>query len=745
MRLMRHPSTIALVAGLVLLLGAVAILRGLLLPQDSGPVAVIWGVSILTLLIGVAAAVLDIQWLRREWEVLSEVGSKTHPVEHAMGLQGPRGDTLIVQRARFIERLRQDESRAPQDIRTHLRSEAVAESARVGSAPRFLGSALLLLAVLGTFAGMKAALPALISAINASAVLPNPGTGAGAPVLAIGPALGPVADAFGANFLALIGALAMSVVAYGAALERRQLLGALDRVSEQKLYMLVPEGAAASALERTVLEMTRSIQSVGAFGERVADLQTDIRTLQTALVDAIGNLQSSFTSSLQRQSINIQSQLTETVGRVAKSMHDVSVVLASTATSYEGLVKGLEERDLGVQKASAEMRDTGNKVSAQIARASDALVRSGDQVAAIGSTIAGIAETVSQHSQRSEEALAEAAGSVQQSSAQIAEQLVVHATTVRELPGVIDRAEQRQTDKMAALAAGHSELVGAWQSDQNGRLEALRVDQLAKLDLLIERQMALRGELVTINDSIQNGLSEGRRTFDARLQTEGEAVRTGFDQMRETIDATRTQVVQSFSEARESLDSRLEGHGEQLFAVVSDQAAKLASLVEVQLALREVLVHIEEAVQRGLPDGPHSWEALLQTATQPLQSGVNQLRGTMESIQAQSAEYYAHNRDLLPERLGAIQQALRQVQDVEQALVALTEQQVFSREAGIQGIGQVSQTTTGIHEELVNLRNLVVARLDGVAASRREPGMNGSASGEHRSFESINDHERQAT
>jgi ribosomal protein S13 len=751
MKSQHFPSgIIGILAGLGLLGGAVLLLGKILLPEGGGPVTAVWWFSIVILLIGIGTAVYDLWWLRREWKILYAMERQPRPLEYAENLDEQNRNTLIARRARFIESLRDEESRAPQDLRTHFRDEALVESARIGSTTRFLGSALLLLAVLGTFAGMKTALPRLIAAINDSTTLPATATGAGGQFLTIAPALAPVADAFGANFLALIGALVMGVIAFGATSERRQFLSVLDRVSEQQLYRLVPVGATASVLERAVQEMARSIQSVGIVGDRIQDLQLDIGKLQGALVDAIGGLQSSFTSSLQRQSINIQSQLMETVGKVAKSMHDVSVALENTANSHQGLVRGLEERDLGIQKASAEMRDTGSKVSAQVARASDALVRSGDQVAAISSTVAGIAETISQQTQRSEQALEVAVGAIQDSTTRIADELAAHTATVQALPGVIDAAEQRHGEKLDALAQHHGELLIASQVRQNEKLDALHADQLARLETLIERQVALRGELVTINQSIQAGLRGAREGLEAHLQAEGKAIRGSLDQVRTTIDSSREQAAESSSEGREFLRVLLTdwqlSQSTQLNDLRAEQVAKLESLIKHQSGTREVLHNVAELIQRGLPDEWQAWESRLQAGSHAIQSELDELRATVEAIPAQTVQHHATDWESLHTRLQELKQALQQLQELDRTLITLVGEQAFPRDDVLQSLGQVGQGTVGIQQELVNLRDLVIARLDTHRiVDDLEPQSNGSYHAERRTSDPMRAHDEPAT
>jgi hypothetical protein len=111
-------------------------------------------------------------------------------------------------------------------IPAELRGIAEVRTAAYGAFARYASSLLLLLAVLGTFAGVKTALPELITAIGSNT---NDTTG-------LVNALSAVASAFGGNALALVGAVAVGLMAQGLSLGRRNLLERLELVSAEYLY-----------------------------------------------------------------------------------------------------------------------------------------------------------------------------------------------------------------------------------------------------------------------------------------------------------------------------------------------------------------------------------------------------------------------------------------------------------------------------------------------------------------------------
>src|SRR5690606_20781011 len=148
--------------------------------------------------------------------------------------------------------------------------------------------------------------------------------------------------------------------------ERRRLLALLDRVSEHHLYPLLPVGSDAAVLHRAVQDMRLSVNAVELVGDGVRDLQSTIRSLEQTLVDAIGDLQSSFSASLQRQAVEIQNQLSASVTRVALGVMNVSEVLGETARAYEALLEGLAARDERIARAGDALERIAESLPARL-------------------------------------------------------------------------------------------------------------------------------------------------------------------------------------------------------------------------------------------------------------------------------------------------------------------------------------------------------------------------------------------
>jgi hypothetical protein len=121
--------------------------------------------------------------------------------------EGARVETLADDRVRRVLHARSTPGSAHVSS-DELRAVAEKRTAQYGSFARYSASLLLLLAVLGTFAGVKTALPGLIEALRTAGEAGN----------SMDPLVGPlqaIAGAFGGNALALVGAIAVGFAAQG--------------------------------------------------------------------------------------------------------------------------------------------------------------------------------------------------------------------------------------------------------------------------------------------------------------------------------------------------------------------------------------------------------------------------------------------------------------------------------------------------------------------------------------------------
>lgn len=349
-----------LIAGLVIGVVIAVTMKDGMLPQAGATQAlkVLWGIAIAVLVSGILIACRDILWIAREWSAVSRLAT-TRDTGQVVG-RWP--GSIIAGRIEAVDRAGATQQ-MPREFRQTHRARATIRSSGIGAITRFLASALLVLAVMGTFAGMKTALPPLIQAIRTAAgdlnLTSQPSgetSNSDSASQKIGVALAQVADAFGANLAALFGSLLLGGAAFGATLDKRALLAEMEHVSEELLYIRLPADADATELQKAVYEMRQSVSEVANVAGGIDQLSATIDDLRVALRDTLAELHTSFRDSVRQNTVELGTQLNTTVAGLAANLAGATKALEMTALSYEGLLKGLEERDLGVRDAAAELQ-----------------------------------------------------------------------------------------------------------------------------------------------------------------------------------------------------------------------------------------------------------------------------------------------------------------------------------------------------------------------------------------------------
>ena len=363
----RLPTAWVMLAfGLGAFAAAVVFMWSLLLPR-SGTTVVwgVWGLSIALFLIGTAFAVHDASWLRRQrsgFNVLKPGtinGSLPALKGLVASLREEADGTLLTERAQRVVELADRNNGAAEGLRASLRTRAVGQAASVGAVSRFIGSLLLLLAVIGTFAGMKTALPALSEAVRfpgAPAASPPTATGEAIDRANIRDALSGVADAFGANFLALIGAFSLAVMSFGATVDRRRLLVDLDRALDEDLLSVIESGTGAQAFELLLGNLREGIHEIATVGEGLGDLRGAIANFQSTLGHAIESLETSLTGQFQQRLLSVHSDMAKKVESVVVDVARISGAMAATSVAYEGLVQEIKQRDNELTTSAADIK-----------------------------------------------------------------------------------------------------------------------------------------------------------------------------------------------------------------------------------------------------------------------------------------------------------------------------------------------------------------------------------------------------
>jgi hypothetical protein len=378
-------------------------MHGVLLPRsDMLAVWAVWGLSIAVILVGFVFAARDVAVLWREGRALDRARSKGEGFVDHVGASAAVEHTVVAQRARRIYDLRHESGAAIQGVRLGLKAEAAAQLAGIATVPRFLSSTLLLLAVVGTFVGMKTALPLLTEALTFDSVGPAVDRNS------IGIALTEIANAFGANFLALIGALCLGIVAFGAGAERRALVTSLESFSERHLFPRLPSGADNTAIERLVHELRTSIGEIVAVGSGIGDLRGAIEGFQHSLSQSIGSMQAAFSGQFQRDLLRVQRESATNTQELTKSVTEIAKALGTTTLAYEGLVEGLRERDYGLGRAAAAniaaaetLTQANDRIADQIRIASTELASTGKQLGGVSKNLLERVRTLEETHERS--------------------------------------------------------------------------------------------------------------------------------------------------------------------------------------------------------------------------------------------------------------------------------------------------------------------------------------------------------
>ena len=391
------------VFGLGAFAAAVVFMWSLLLPR-SGATAVwgVWGLSIALFVIGTGFAVHDASWLTRQrsgFKVLRPGtinGSLPTLKGLVASLREEAGDTLLTERAQKVIELADRGGGAAEGLRASLRTRAAGKASSVGAVSRFIGSLLLLLAVIGTFAGMKTALPALSEAVrfpeSTAASPPTSPTGEGIVRANIRDALSGVADAFGANFLALIGAFSLAVMSFGATVDRRRLLVDLDRVLDEDLFSVIASGTDAKAFELLLGNLREGIHEIATVGEGLGDLRGAIANFQSTLGHAIESLETSLTGQFQQRLLSVHSDMAKKVESVVVDVAKISGAMAATSVAYEGLVQEIKQREnelttsasdikveaINLMKRTAETAGRFDRAATAVSEANAALVKNLD-------------------------------------------------------------------------------------------------------------------------------------------------------------------------------------------------------------------------------------------------------------------------------------------------------------------------------------------------------------------------------
>ena len=311
----------------------------------------------------------DVDWVlhrRREGLMLVFAPAGEREARFARGERSIRPgepahvETLVDDRVRRVHQARTGGEAVHMPVE-ELRGIAETRTAGYGHVARFVSSLLLLLAVLGTFAGVKTALPSLIDAV---------GDGA-RPDSIVGP-LRAVADAFGGNALALVGAIAVGLMAQGLAVGRRNLLERLELASAEYIYdnrrtqNADPLLAAVETLSATAGEVHNA--STAFLG-----IEGSLESLSESFRAAFGSLNETLSEVMAQQDEQLHRRTAQALGGLEVRVAALADAVRGNTASYQGLVDRIAERTAESREAVQQMQG-----------ASDALGRALQGILALG-------------------------------------------------------------------------------------------------------------------------------------------------------------------------------------------------------------------------------------------------------------------------------------------------------------------------------------------------------------------------
>jgi hypothetical protein len=609
---------------------------GTLVVEPGSQVYPVWIVSLVVLLVGALFSAQDLFKLYRESRALAFLSRSRDPDKVRARLLY-RG-TATVGRIASVERMRDAAPVTAQHARELLRGSAAIQLSGIGTRTRFLASSLLLLAVIGTFVGMKSALPQLADSVGVGTAT---GQQAVLNSLNVQQALRLVGAAFGANFIALLGALLLSITSFGALADKRRIYSEMERLSEEVLYARLPVPADAQAIERVVLELKRSLNDVALVAGSIGDLKGSINRLHDTLTPAIENLQSSFSDRFQRSLIDSQAKITAEIGGLSREVHDFTMKLGEAAVLYQGFVQGVEGRDAKLGELAADFaqgnalrREADARLTTQLTDITLRLVQGAEQLSENGSAIREMAGQTAGIAQTTIDALTRASFEI---GTAVATQANVVETTLANAAAGIEASAARHAELMQkTLETATAELRSA--AARHADIARKGAEDVAAAADSVERAGAVLGR---VGDQLEGAAGQLATNGVGSLTTASNAVsRSARQQAAAGTALAEGAAAVGAAGARATLQL------EEAFTRTGEQTERLAALLTSATAVTESSVRAAEKASVTFTDTSATLDAAaarLGSATTALQvalegmtpAATDQLRTAIEALAAE--------------------------------------------------------------------------------------------------------------
>jgi hypothetical protein len=290
--------------------------------------------------------------------------------------------------------------------------------------------------------------------------------------------LSAVAGAFGGNALALVGAIALGLIAQGFATARRHVLERLEMVSSEHIYRNELEAesnplqAAIVALRNTAREMHEASGTMSGIESGLQGMGSAFRTAFDSLSDRLTDLTAQHESALHDRTHAALEGLRVQVSQLAQATD-------GNARVYAGLAESVSTRAHESRMAMELMSST----SGQLRSAMDSFVRIGDQATASFAQMEQASVTIARQSEL-------ATSHISASSTAVAAAVEQLQPALNQMGAAVER--------VAKIATESDRHVTGTLSELGGRIEKLSqtlatVEQAQSRHREADRSMAERG------------------------------------------------------------------------------------------------------------------------------------------------------------------------------------------------------------------------------------------------------------
>ena len=485
----------------------------------------------------------------------------------------------------------------------------------LGAATRALAAVLLLLAVLGTFAGMRKAVPKLQRAV--SSVATRSEDAREADLAQFGEALKDVGDSFGANFLALLGSVVLGVGAFGATRAKAGILSDLASVLDQCASNLPDQDIAGDDLAAAVREVQAVATAVAGTRGSIERLNTSLGGFQRDLAQALNNLGTNVSRTIE---VRLQEKLANALDEVTKQLGDVAKAVSATSLAYEGLFKDQAKRFEGIEGIAASLTTSAASVSDSVQTAAreskeslesfgKALERAEkDAGHRIASEVEGLSAATEKAAQGSKEALDNFGKALQRAESEAGHMISNEVKGLSEATAGFAQQLEAVSKSVKEATAELSSSLRAIQVVEESLRDAAD-KELEAIEKMGELTRPYVDRLDTAIKGLENVAGDTRSGVKLALEQAQEVTRTmlgEFAKLRRDVAGDLNRVRQQIETSSVALSNRVDETGTGLTSKIDDAVGQLEGAGEslttaergFSSALERYRGSIEQAISR---------------------------------------------------------------------------------------------------------------------------------------------------